>query len=788
MTSQSPFLDISSFEVAETVEEPNQFFSATTSPFLSIYESGDYGGGVPPETEEYVSFVNELYDDEFDEALYMLANEAASLLESRMTLEEYDENTTGLEAERLLTQHFAPLINEVEMMLGSLATEFNQEKPTDEEFDSFIDRYQPSIPLTPAFENFWGKLKKAFKKVAKKVRKYGKTALGAVATGGLSLVLNKLKPLIKPLLKRVIQFAIGKLPTNLQPIARKLSEKLPFLKEIEDQFGTVFEVAECSDVARIQHEFNQNVATLLFASTEPEQDLEVARILNEQQESDSYPIAELERARNQFIERIQQLKEGEDPSPYIESFIPAILPALKIGIRLIGRKRVVNFLAKLLAKLVQKFVGPQYAVPLSRAIVSTGLGMLSLENAEADSSGMAANAIAATVEEAVCRVAAAPEHVFEDLDLLEGFTLEAFEQAAATNLPPVLPEETYRQRPDLAVGKQLGGFWMRPHGRGGNCKFKKFSRAIPLRVTPNKLSMLESFNGVPLDLFLEEQMGVAPGEEVEAALHLFEATPGMRLFDIPRQDEEMAKLNLINGYEQLHPLSNEAAGLLLGIPEAGRVIDLGQDLNNHTVIPGQRFYHLEIPGRRPLSIFESSGRSRARKSTRIRVILDFPANEIRLNFFLSEIRAQDIAVKLRQKRHIGVILRSLHRMMERGLLSAAKGRFGRLKIIHEAVSPDQWLSALKRLPGLVFQNFFVRLTQWATKGVSEYLKKNSEAFIAATEDSADGVTCEITLGNPPGFPQLRQTLKGKGLSLASLKVSDGEPTVKIKVTPGYVHE
>ena len=60
--------------------------------------------------------------------------------------------------------------------------------------------------------------------------------------------------------------------------------------------------------------------------------------------------------------------------------------------------------------------------------------------------------------------------------------------------------------------------------------------------------------------------------------------------------------------------------------------------------------------------------------------------------------------------------------------------------------------------------------------------------IKAAEDTADGVTLVIILGNPPGFPQLRKALKGKVLSPASLKMADGAPAVTITVAPGYSHE
>jgi hypothetical protein len=81
-----------------------------------------------------------------------------------------------------------------------------------------------------------------------------------------------------------------------------------------------------------------------------------------------------------------------------------------------------------------------------------------------------------------------------------------------------------------------------------------------------------------------------------------------------------------------------------------------------------------------------------------------------------------------------------------------------------------------------------RLNEWVIKGLSDYLKQHSEEFIQAASDTADGVTFVISVADPPGFPQLRQALKGKVFSLSSLKMSDGSPSVKIKITPGYVHE
>jgi hypothetical protein len=789
MTNQAPFVDVKSFTTEEGSRDvlERETSVPSSSPFLSLYESEEGGSVVDPETEDYVAFLNEFYDEEFDEALSSLVDEATAIYETHFAYEQEDPQTIGYQAERLLNQHFAPLVAEAEAMFEALANEFSQRAPNtlgEDEIETRVDRYQPATGLTPNFEEFLGKLKKAFKKVAKVAAKFSP----------IGLILGKLKALIKPLLKRVIQTAIGKLPAHLQPIASKLAERLPFLKKPAGSGGSVSEPAapesepaEPSEVAEIQYEFNQHVANLLFAHTEVEQDLEVAKALTEQQVPNTYPLAELDRARDHFVENLRHLKEGEDPTPHLENFIPAILPALRIGMKLIGRKKVVNFLAKFLGKLVQKFIGPQYAPALSQAIVDAGLRLIQLEATHEDEARAAASAVAATIEETVRRAAAAPEYILEDQELFEGFALEAFEQAAAANLPPVLPEETYRKRPDLAEARKLRGTWiMMPRGR--RKRYKKFSRRIPTRLSPHKASALETFEGFPLAEFLEEQMGMAPGEELEAFVHLYEAIPGTRLSDIARQEEHTAGLGSANGHEQLHPLTREAATLLLGEPELGRTADARSVSDPHAPLVGQRFYYLEIPGKRPLTIPGPAGRAKGRRRTKVRLILDFPKNEMRVYLFLSEIRAQELAVKLRQHAHIGAVTARLRGFVERGLRRALTGAHGRLKIVHEAVTPNQWSGALQRLPALVPQVLLGHLTEWVVKGLSDHLKQRTEAFIQAAEDTADGVTLVITLGNPPGFPQLRQALKGKGLSLDSLKMSDGVPTVKIKITPGYAHE
>src|SRR5215203_2876461 len=116
MNDKTPFLDVKSYATEEgnrDVIEP-ETTGPPTSPVLSLYESEQGAGLVDPETEEYVTFLNEFYDEEFDETLYALVTEATVIYETNFFHEQEDPQTIGYQAERLLDQHFAPILAESE--------------------------------------------------------------------------------------------------------------------------------------------------------------------------------------------------------------------------------------------------------------------------------------------------------------------------------------------------------------------------------------------------------------------------------------------------------------------------------------------------------------------------------------------------------------------------------------------------------------------------------------------------------------------------------------------------
>ena len=289
-----PFLDSKSFigEESEAQEPEIQTTLAVRSPFVSVYELADGESAIDdPVREAYSTIVNDLYDEEFDEALFELLTDARNMHQDHLA-----SGYSSGEAERIVTQHFSQLVRESEAMVDAVAREFGSRDNTrivESEVESFFEQYSPSAQIDPSFENFFGKL---IKKVGKVV---GKVAKG-IAKIGLGPILNKIKALIKPLLNQVLQKAIGKLPESVRPIAQKLAEKLGFAapKPAEpataaaaDTSGTVgdaamppenagapVQAAAGSDLAAVQQEFDQGIAEALLAEDEAELNLEIARL------------------------------------------------------------------------------------------------------------------------------------------------------------------------------------------------------------------------------------------------------------------------------------------------------------------------------------------------------------------------------------------------------------------------------------------------------------------------------------------------------------------------------
>jgi hypothetical protein len=783
---ESPFPSTTTMRFAgeepewEEGQAPYLNSTQVNSPFRSIYELASDEGTIDPEAEEVMEFLNELYDEEFDEAVFELVSEADEFYQDRFESEYGDPLVQKMQAMRMLEQHFAPLVTEAETFLDTMAKELGQRNPnaiSEAEIEAFIDRYEPQTTLSPSFENFLGNL-------AKKVVNVAKTGMKAVGQLGLKPILEKLKQLLNPLLKKVLGMAINKLPIALRPIAEQL--KTRFLNQELEEEATSEEDAT-PDISGIQREFDEQIANLLFAKETVEQELAIAEYIREAQKPMTHdPLSDLDRARSQFITRLGELREGEDPTPLVENFIPALLPVLKVAINLTGRSKIVAYLAKLLAKLVQKFVGPQYAPALSQAMVDVGLRLINLEATPEDEAYAARAAVAATVEDTVRQVAALPEYILVNQELLEGYALEAFEQSAAINLPPVLPERVYEARPELRETTGIKSTWVLQPLRGKK-RYKKCTRVYETMITPHMARVVKTFCDVPLAEFLQDRLGLKPGRAIKARVHLYEAIPGTLLSQICKSERHVPGLGAIAAWTNLHPLTPEAAGMVFGQPGLGREVPEKYLDHQPTTAVGQRLYYLEIPDARPQVVPVSGGSPKARRIRQLSLKFNFAQDKILVNLFLSEAVAQAIAVKLRQRAAIGTVMPHLSAVFEPRVKKILTGKHhSHLKMVHGTVLPKESRGrVLRRLPQMVREKLSKMLIEWLGQSLSNYLQQKPQDFIAATENPADGVTMKIVFTNPPGFSHLRKILRGESVNIQEIQAKGGMPDVNIQVTPGF---
>jgi hypothetical protein len=336
------------------------------SPFVSAYEAGDDVEGPSPQTAELYRIVRELRDDEFDDALSQLRTEAYDLLAPRL---EGEEDMSEYEIEQFYEAHFGPLVRETGRLLDRMAAEMERhelEALTEPEIDQLLEPFEPEATgLSPSFEGFlkkvFTKAKTAVKKVASAARKGVVKAVktvGKIATAPVAIVLKKLKQLVKLLLQKVLKSAIGKLPEPLQDAARQAAQKLfgdkvAKTEDVEESELLAYEgaadggvgVEDTDDeIGYLQDEMDLEIANLVLADDETRQDVAIADYETRARRVGTAPYVRLRRARRRFVRELEALGDGQDATPVVERFLPAILPALKLGLELIGRKRVVSTL------------------------------------------------------------------------------------------------------------------------------------------------------------------------------------------------------------------------------------------------------------------------------------------------------------------------------------------------------------------------------------------------------------------------------------------------------------
>lgn len=833
----SPFTTTMSFESTEQ-SAGELHYQEHETPFISDYEQAEQQEASDPRRQQLVQMLDEISDDEFGEAIVDLANEAEEYLDTHFgNVATQHELPNVRQQEEMLRSHFQPLIITTEQFLDQLMHEFGAYQTadlTDHFIDQTIDQQLIKFELgNPTFEQF-------FKKFRNKVKKFAKKAVSVVKKGiniakkfsPINLALGKIKKMIRPLLAKIITKVISRLPPLLRTPANMLAKRLGLQvgqelsvlelaeEELEKEASlepetSTFEAnAAAIDFEALAPEFDRAVTWQFFAETDADAQLIADQYANEQESiTDRQALQQYETARDLLVKAIHEARTQEEITPQVEQFIGTALTVIRLGVRLIGRKRVINFIAKLFTKLIGKLIGPKAAQPLAYALVNHGFKLLRLEVSEAEAEQEAALTIVQTLEELSYQVAGFDQEVLEDEEQLEYAIYERFTQLVAENFPSSMVQ------PELRESEISGAWVLQPIN--GTKRYKKFSQVVEINLSRDKVKDLHSFGGESLIDFLKLRSGLNLDRTVKAKVHIYQAIRGTTLSHIALKEKGVKGLGSAQraAWSQLHPLTPKVAGQLLDNPSLGVTVSSKWLRSRHLIRNGQRFYFIELlpstlgiqtvtpaiqmpHSMMPLSAIPGNMSNVVKNEAMVK--LDFTRSTMTLALLLTEDKAAEMVRRIRTDDYFGaaIVFRAAIRDALNNIL--LKHASKQLKVVMETTE-DQYLeehfSSLFRKGGsllggaavaalqLVMQKLMKKLVDRAIKAITEHLRTRKNDFIKAQEDPQQGLSLHLIFIDMPGMAQLKiffKVKKGEPLSVGDLinPVLGAIPMPDLRIFPG----
>ena len=377
-----------------------------------------------------------------------------------------------------------------------------------------------------------------------------------------------------------------------------------------------------------------------------------------------------------------------------------------------------------------------------------------------------AEALAATVEETVNTVAELPQHVFENEMLLTEAVNEAFENAAASYFP------NSAIRPELRESGERHGMWTRMPSNSAPRRYAKYSDSIPVEIPPRVAADIRTFGNSSLRDHLRDHHGLPEGRSYKGKVTLYQALPGTLGSHIARAEGFPAS--------QLHPLTPQAAGALLGPnaglgarPTPGRYLSSPNKLHVR-----QRLYRLEPP----------PGRHHHVRRIHSELLLNVQRGEIRIWLYLSEPFCQRVAAELAKSNNgIGAFKRLKPLLMR--TTEALK-----MAIVHRHLPPEVLVvgetpNPHGRTPNWLMQaahQLGTKLGEWAQAQLTQYVRNNAEEFKRVCSSHKDGVTLRITMTHVPGMDALRLLAQGKPVKeVMQPGWPAGSPVFQVLARPGY---
>jgi hypothetical protein len=787
---ETPFLDTrfasEAWEQRESPPSGNER-EQQWSPQLETPFASHYHGEAPVNLEAQMveQALTDFFDHDFNEAVANLAMEASAQAQQFAGgAGETYQSMGEAQTQQMLAEWIDPLREAMEQMferIGTAASQQQMEHYTEPELEAFFESYAPPPGIVgPEFEDFfkkaWRKLKKIGSGVLNVVKK-GVAMVGKLAMP-IGFLFKKLGRLVRPLLNRVIRFALGKLPASLRPAATLLGKRLGILNEMgyaADEAFPTGEVPTAPEAEAIAYEFDAQVAMLMFARDDNEGEVLLNEVNQETQgETETNSLAELDAARERFVGDFSRLQPQESAQPVIQQFIPALLPLLRVGITVVGRSRVVNFLAGYLAKLVQPYIGGAAATALSRALVDVGLRTITLEAEAEPEPRMAARSVAALLEDTVRRI---NDFGFQNFDnfgdnleqqqMLETVATEAFFESAIAHFPAELLDGARLAEREMyfETSGEAGVWAYKPRPR-----YKKYSRVFEVKITPQIAGQLRTFGDQPLAVFLRAHNMKLPAK---VRIHLYEAIPGTLLSQIALLERRTPGLGSgsVAAFSKIHPLTTQAAGLLLKEPSLGRDVGASYLASRSSIAVGQRFYYIEVTQ-------GSAAGPRGGRASEVNLTIDLPSNQVRVSVFFSEADAQRI-VATGPTASAMTAVRIAQGMVSAAIASLSNGGVSNhVRFNREATGElegEEFLGALagqaaKRVAMWLLQELAKVLVQMVKAALIRYFNGRMAEFTTATRNPADGVTLVLVFSHP-GLQVLRAALAGRVPGLADVRAA-----------------
>ena len=404
--------------------------------------------------------------------------------------------------------------------------------------------------------------------------------------------------------------------------------------------------------------------------------------------------------------------------------------------------------------------------------------------------------------------------MLDDQENLTSLALESFEDAAADNFPSSYIKEEARKT-------KQPGLWVLKPRKGPRHYYKKFTHVFSVNIEPGTAKSITSFKGVPLANFLRDKLGLDASKPIQARVHLYEAIHGTLLSRISRS-ENISGLGKTQpfGWVQLHPLTVQAASLLLHEPRLGKNVPEQYLKSRHKTFVGERLYYLEINGaklklplilKRKIDMTGTVGKVEGEKvvvprSSDIQGVINLIRSEIRFNYYFSEEDAKSIVEKLNRNDYLGASLTIRHSVKNVLNDLLIRNVSHKVKIVHEAV-PEMYidniseenfalpaaigalaLNAGKDVLKKVVEKLVEKVADLAYKAVINYFKARAAEFKQAQALPDDGVTVKIIWSNIPGMSSIRAIINAIRGNLSVGNITDlvlpNIPVPEVKISAG----